>query len=153
VRFLKVSAVMAVVLALAASSVLAGSSCTASKSASAKSCSSELSAAFAGASNSCNVSKAKLASMVDIETTELPSGTLVVTYTGKTPEAVTYLQAACCGTAAEFCCPMTRKVAETDAKVEVARTKTGAMVLITSNDPAVTKQAAASYTQLASSGE
>jgi len=153
VRLLKVTAVMAVVLALAASNVLAGSGCSASKSASANSCSSELTAAFAGASNSCHESKAKLASMVDIETTELPSGALLITYTGKTPEAVTYLQAACAGTPSEFCCPMTRKVASTDASVEVARTKTGAVVLVTSSDPAVTKQAAASYMELASSGE
>ena len=152
-RLLKISAVMAMVIALAASSVMAGASCSTSNSASANSCSSELSAAFAGASNSCNTSKAKLASMVDIETTELPSGALLITYTGKTPEAVTYLQAACAGTPEEFCCPMTRKFASSDASVEVARTKTGAVVLVTSNDPAVTKQAAASYMELASSGE
>jgi len=91
--------------------------------------------------------------MVDIETTELPSGMLVITYTGKTEDAIAFIQASCEGTPAEFCCPMTQKVAHSDAKVEIARTKHGAMVLVSSEDPAVTKAAAASYLELASAGE
>jgi hypothetical protein len=91
--------------------------------------------------------------MVDIETTELPSGALLISYTGKSPEAISYLQAASANSAADFCCPMTRKVASGEANVEIARTNTGAVVLVTSSDPAVTKQAAASYMELASAGE
>lgn len=150
-RFLKVSAVMAVVVALMASSALAGPGCSASKSASANS---ELSAAFAGASNHCSVSKAKLASMISIETTELPSGTVVINYRGKTEEAVAYLQAASAGNVSEFCCPLTRQVAGNDkATVEIASTKDGAMVLVTAEDPAVTQEVAASFMELASAGE
>ena len=91
--------------------------------------------------------------MVTIETTELPSGALLITYTGKNPDAVAFLQASSAGSAADFCCPMTQKVAGMEAEVEVARTKTGAVVLVTSSDPKVTKKAAASYMQLASAGE
>lgn len=172
-RFLKLSAVMTVVLALAASSAFAGAGCSSSKAASASSscsasmktassscstsktasssaCSSELKAAFAGAANHCNVSKATLAKMVEIETTELPSGTLLITYTGKTEDAVKFIQASCEGSPAEFCCPMTRKVANSEANVEIARTNHGAVVLVSSSDPAVTKQAAASFMELAS---
>jgi hypothetical protein len=91
--------------------------------------------------------------MVEIETTELPSGTLLISYRGKTEDAVKFIQASCEGSPADFCCPMTRKVAHTDASVEIARTQHGAVVLVSSSDPAVTKQAAASYMELASAGE
>jgi hypothetical protein len=116
-------------------------------------CSSDLKAAFDGAGNSCSVSKAKLAELVDIETTEMPSGALLITYTGKSEDAVKFIQASCEGSPAEFCCPMTRKVAHSEANVEIARTKHGAVVLVSSSDPAITKQAAASYLELASAGE
>ena len=150
-RFLKVSAVMAVVVALMASSALAGPGCCSAKSASAKS---DITAAFAGAGNSCSASKEKLASMISIETTELPSGTVVINYRGKTEDAVAYLQAASAGSASDFCCPLTRSVAANDkATVEIARTKDGAMVLVTAEDPAVTQKVAASYMEMASAGE
>ena len=148
--FLKVCAVMAVVVALMASSALAGPGCS-SKSASATS---DITAAFAGAGNHCSVSKEKLASMISIETTELPSGTVVINYRGKTEDAVAYLQAASAGSVSDFCCPLTRSVAANDkATVEIARTKDGAMVLVTAEDPAVTQKVAASYMEMASAGE
>ena len=152
-RYLKVSALMLVAVAFLASSALAGSSCSSSKAAT-KTVSSEnacLSTVFAGASNSCNTSKAKLAELVDIEATRLPSGALVVLYQGKTPDAVSYLQASTEGAASEFCCPMTRKIAANgDAHVEVAKIDTGAVIVVTSKKKELVDELAQTYMTLAS---
>jgi hypothetical protein len=106
---------------------------------------------FAGASNSCTTSKAKLAELVDIEATRLPSGALVVLYQGKTPDAIAYLQASTAGSAAEFCCPMTRKIAGNgEAHVEIAKIDTGAVIVVTAKKPGIVDEYAASYLTLAS---
>ena len=152
-RYLKVSALMLVALAFLASSALAGSSCSSSKVAT-KTVSSEnacLSTAFAGASNSCSASKAKLAELVDIEATRLPSGALVVLYQGKTPDAVAYLQASTAGAAADFCCPMTRNIAANgDAHVEIAKIDTGAVIVVTAKNAKLVDEFAKSFVTLAS---
>lgn len=151
-RTLKVSALVLVALALLASSAFAGSSCSSSKAT--KTASSDnacMSTVFAGASNSCSTSKAKLAALVDIETTRLPSGALVVLYQGKTPDAVAYLQASTAGSIDEFCCPTTRMVASKgEAHVEIAKIDKGAVVIITAKTQELVDQVAESYLTLAS---
>lgn len=151
-RYLKVSALMLVALAFLASSALAGSSCSSSKVT--KTVSSEkacLSTVFAGANNSCSTSKAKLAELVDIEATRLPSGALVVLYQGKTPDAVAYLQASTAGAVENFCCPMTRKIAASgEAHVEIAKIDTGAVIVVTAKKPELVDEFAESYLTLAS---
>ena len=149
-RLIKLTAVLALALALAASSAFAGSACCskATSTASADNC---LQTAFAGASNHCSASKAKLSSMVSIETTKLPSGALVVMYRGKDETSVAYLQAAAGKAACDFCCPFTSKLAgNKDCKVEVAKTKEGAVVVVTSQKPEVVAEYENSLMELAS---
>jgi hypothetical protein len=150
VRLIKLSLVLALALALAASSAFAGANCGAktTSTASADNC---LQSAFAGASNHCTTSKAKLSSMVSIETTKLPSGALVVMYRGKDASSVAYLQAAAAKAACDFCCPMTSKLASNkDCKVEIAKTKDGAVVVVTSEKPEVVAEYETSLMELAS---
>ena len=151
-RYLKVSALMLVALAFLASSALACPTCTSSKVAT-KTVSSQnacLSTVFAGASNSCSFSKAKLAELVDIEATRLPSGALVVLYQGKTPGAVAYLQASTAGSVADFCCAMTRKIAANDdVRVEIAKIDSGAVIVVTAKKAELIDEVAASYITLA----
>lgn len=150
-RYLKVSALMLLTLAFLASSALAGPACCASKhvkaASSGKAC---LSTAFAGAGNSCSVSKAKLAELVDIEATRLPSGGLVVMFRGKTDDAVAYLKAACEGSPENFCCPLTRNLASNeDCDVEIAEFSDGALIVVTSRQKEIVDEYAARFTQLA----
>ncbi|UCE02822.1 MAG: hypothetical protein JSW67_01045 [Candidatus Latescibacterota bacterium] len=97
-----------------------------------------MSTVFAGAGNHCSTSKAKLAELVDIEATRLPSGGLVVMYRGKTDDAVAYLQAATEGSAENFCCPVTRKLAATEgAHVEITKISDGALIMVTAKKDVV----------------
>jgi hypothetical protein len=152
VRGLKVFTVSMLVVAFAASAAFAGGpSCSASKNVAAEKEGCCLSTVFAGAGNHCTASKEKLAELVDVETVRLPSGALVVMYKGKTPEAVSYLQTACTGSACNFCCPVTRTVAANQqAHVEIAKIDQGAMIVVTAKDKKVVDQAQESYMTLAS---
>jgi hypothetical protein len=145
---------MVLALAFAASSALAGgSACKASKqvNSSESAC---VSTAFAGAGNHCSTSKAKLAELVDIEATRLPSGGLVVMYNGKTDDSVAYLQAATDGSAENFCCPVTRQLASVeDAHVEIAKTSRGAVVVVTSKDQKVVDEYEESFMTLAAASQ
>ena len=155
-RTFKVSALMVLALAFAASSAFAGgSACSASKQVNASSSESAcLSTVFAGAGNHCSTSKAKLAELVDIEATRLPSGGLVVMYNGKTDDTVAYLQAAAAGSAENFCCPVTRQMASVEnAHVEIAKTSHGAVIVMTSKDQKVVDEYEHSFMQLAASAQ
>ena len=152
-RTLKISAVVMMIIAFAASAAFAGgSACTASKQVnSASSDGACLSTVFAGAGNSCSASKAKLAALVDIEATRLPSGGLVVMYKGKTEDAVAYLQAAACGSPENFCCPLTRQLAATpNAKVEIAKIAQGAVIVVNAAEKSVVDGYEQSFLTLAS---
>ena len=110
-----------------------------------------MSTVFAGAGNSCSTSKAKLAELVEIEATRLPSGALVVLYQGKTPDAVAYLQASAAGNVADFCCPTTRQIASGgEAQVEVAKIDKGAVIIVTAKSQELVDEFASSYLTLAS---
>lgn len=150
-RTLKISAIAMVALAFLASAAFAGGNCSASKQV--KSASSEsacISTVFAGAGNHCSASKAKLAELVDIEATRLPSGGLVVMYHGKTDDAVAYLQAATASSAENFCCPVTRKLASTDeVSVEITKISDGALVVVTSKKAALVDEYEESFLTLA----
>lgn len=151
-RILKISSLMALALAFVATTALAGgSACTASKQVNAGSSESAcLSTVFAGAGNHCSASKAKLAELVDIEATRLPSGGLVVMYNGKTDDTVAYLQAAAEGSAENFCCPVTRQLASVqNAHVEIAKTSHGAVIIMTSKDKKVVDEYEHSFMELA----
>jgi len=152
VRTLKVSALMLVALAFLASSALAGSSCNSAKvTQTASGASACMSNAFAGAQNSCSASKAKLAELVEIEATRLPSGALVILYQGKTPDAVAYLQASAAGPAGDFCCPTTRQIATGgEANVEIAKIDKGAVIIVTAKTQELVDKFADSYLTLAS---
>jgi hypothetical protein len=149
---LKISTLTLLALAFMASTAFAGgSSCSASKEV--KSASSEsacISTVFAGAGNSCSASKAKLAELVDIEATRLPSGGLVVMYRGKTDDAVAYLQAATAGSAENFCCPVTRKLASTEgASVEITKISDGALVVVNAKKASLVDEYEESFLTLA----
>ena len=155
-RMLKASALVILVFALTATAAFAGgSACCASKQV--KSASADgacLSTAFAGAGNHCSSSQAKLAELIDIEATRLPSGNLLVMYKGKTPDAVAYLQAAAAGTAENFCCPLTRQLAaKPNAKVEIAKIAQGAVIVVSSSEKALVDEYEQSYTTLASAAK
>ena len=154
-RTLKISALMILALAFAASSAFAGgSACSASKQVNASSESACLSTVFAGAGNHCSTSKAKLAELVDIEATRMPSGGLVVMYNGKTDDTVAYLQAACDGSPENFCCPVTRQLASSDnAHVEIAKTSRGAVIVVTSKDQEVVDKYEESFMTLAAASQ
>ena len=149
-RSLKIVALSILALTFVATAAFAGgSACTASKQVSSdQAC---LSTVFAGAGNHCSTSKAKLAALVDIETVRLPSGALVVMYKGKTPDAVAYLQAAAASSVESFCCPVTRKLASNqDAHVEIAKSATGALIVVTAEKQGVDDAVQESYLTLAS---
>lgn len=155
-RTVKVSALVMLVFAFAATTAFAGgSACCASKQV--KSASADgacLSSAFAGAGNHCTSSQAKLAELVDIEATRLPSGNLVVMYKGKTPDAVAYLQAAACGPAGNFCCPLTRQLAaKPNAKVEIGKIAQGAVIVVSSTEKTLVDEFEHSYMTLASAAK
>ena len=151
-RTLKISAVVMMIIAFAASAAFAGgSACTASKQVNSASSDACLSTVFAGAGNSCSASKAKLAALVDIEATRLPSGGLVVMYKGKTEDAVAYLQAAAAGSPENFCCPLTRQLAATpNAKVEIAKIAQGAVIVVNAVEKSVVDGYEQSFLTLAS---
>ena len=155
-RTLKISALTMLVFAFAASAALAGgSACTASKQVSAGTSDSAcLSTVFAGAGNHCSASKAKLAELVDIEATRLPSGALVVMYKGKSPDSIAYLQAAAAGAAADFCCPLTRQLATTpNAQVEIAKIAQGAVIVVTAKEKKVVDEYEQSFMTLAAASQ
>ena len=151
-RTLKVTALVLCIFAFAATSAFAGgSACSASKQVQASSDNACLSTVFAGAGNHCSASKAKLAALVDIEATRLPSGVLVVMYKGKTEDAVAYLQAAACGPAGNFCCPLTRALAsKPNAKVEIAKIAQGAIIVVNSQEKTLVDEYEQSFVTLAS---
>ncbi len=151
-RTLRITALLALALAFTASAALACPACCTSKQVKATSASNtDLSTVFAGAGSSCSVSKAKLAEYVEIEATKLPSGTLVVQYRGKNADAVAYLQTAAEGSIENFCCPLARKVAATDAAhIEMTKTNEGALVVVTSEKPEVVEEYAHAVMTLAS---
>jgi hypothetical protein len=144
------------VFAFAAQAALAGgSACTASKQVKAGTSESAcLSTVFAGAGNHCSASKAKLAELVDIEATRLPSGGLVVMYKGKNADTVAYLQAAAAGSATAFCCPLTRQLAATpDAHVEIAKIAQGAVIVVTAKEKKVVDEYEQSFLTLAAASQ
>jgi hypothetical protein len=152
VRLIKLTLVLATALALAASSAFAGGAACGAKTTSTASAENCLQTVFAGANNHCAASKAKLNSLVSIETTKLPSGALVVMYRGKDESSVAYLQSAAEKAACDFCCPMTSKLASNkDCKVEVAKTKDGAIVVVTSKNTKVVDEYETALMTLASS--
>lgn len=149
-RLIKITAVLALAVAFMATTAMAGGpSCGANKtSASSSSC---LTSVFAGANSHCSASKAKFASMISVETTRMPSGALVVMYRGKDESTVAYLQAASCNKATEFCCPLTsRLAANEDCHVEIAKTKDGAVIVVTSQKPELVDEYETAVMQLAS---
>ena len=155
-RTLKVSALVMLVFAFAATAAFAGgSACSASKQAKAGGSDSAcLSTVFASAGNHCSSSQAKLAELVDIEATRLPSGSLVVMYKGKTEDAVSYLQAAACGPAGNFCCPLTRQLAsKPNAKVEIGKIAQGAVIVVSSDEKSLVDEYEHSFTTLASAAK
>lgn len=128
-RSVKIFAVAALVIAFAASASLAfggGAGCQ-TKSASAGHCTAQQASACKGTVGNTMV-----------EAMRLPSGGLVVHYTGATPEAVSYLHAKADGSPDKFCCGMTQKMASNDnCKVDISKVSNGVIVYVTSTQKEV----------------
>jgi hypothetical protein len=121
VRFLKISAVAALALAFMVTASFAGGAGCKTSTASA-SCTAKQAAACKGTMGNTMV-----------EAMRLPSGGLVVHYSGANPEAVAYLHAKADGSPDKFCCGMTQKMASNDnCKVDITKVSNGVIVYVTS---------------------
>jgi hypothetical protein len=92
-------------------------------------CTKSIDASTAGAGCSSSVSAAKVA----METVRMPSGALAVFYNGTDAETVAYLQTSANAKGAKFGCGLAGAMAGNEnCTVEVANTKSGIMLLVSS---------------------
>ena len=109
-------------------------------------CSSSASSAKMAKSGECSsdASNAKMA--VKLETVRMPSGAMAVFYHGKNAETVAYLQASAKGGCQAFACDLAKNLAaDENCTVEMAKTDTGVMMLVTAEKAEVVDQYEAQY--------
>ena len=122
------------------------SSASAVKTASAKAdCASSASAVKTASAEEC-ASKANVANAIKVETVRMPSGAMAVFYHGTNAEAVSYLQASAEKGCSGFACNLAKGMAaDENCKVEMAKTESGVMMLVTSEKAEILDGYAAQY--------
>lgn len=91
-----------------------------------------------GAGCAYSAQKAALIQSLDIETTRLPSGAMIVVYASDDPETVKVLQASAVKGAESFDCRICQHMArDGNCTVEIASIQGGVVALITAEDPAI----------------
>jgi hypothetical protein len=102
----------------------------------------------------CESTQAKMAKAVKLETVRMPSGAMAVFYHGKNAEAVAYLQKSAESGCQGFACDLAKNLAaDENCTVEMAKTESGVMMLVTSEKADVVDQYEARYAAVMESTE
>jgi len=95
-----------------------------------------------------------MAKAVKLETVRMPSGAMAVFYHGKNAETVAFLQKSAESGCQGFACDLAKNVAaDENCTVEMAKTESGVMMLVTSAKADVVDQYEAQYAAVMESTE